>query len=1075
MNCRLKQLLWVTVALVMGAVALTSSAGAADDLQKNFAAPPDAARPWVYWFWLNGNITKEGITADLEAMKNAGIGGVLIMEVDQGAPVGPVVFMSDRWRELFKHVAAEASRLGLEVNMNDDGGWNGSGGPWIKPEESMQKVVCSETAIEGPKTFDATLPVPETVAGYYRDIEVLAVPTSGSYRIKDIGAKADYGVGAPGAAATETLPPELVIARDKIVDLTSKMDKDGKLTWEVPAGRWTILRFGHTSTGVTNAPAPATSRGLECDKLSKAGIEAAFNGMMKKLIADVGPLAGKTLVATHIDSWENGAQNWTALMRDEFKKRRGYDPLPWLPVMTGRVIDSLEISERFLWDLRQTVSELVVENYAEHMRDLARERGLRLSIEAYGGPCDNLPYAGRADEPMCEFWIGGGAFDTVKMMASAAHTYGKPILGAESFTAADQERWLEHPATYKALGDKAMCDGINRFVFHRYAMQPWLNYKPGMTMGPWGLHYERTETWWPMIKPWHEYLARCHYMLRQGKFCADICYLQPEFTPEGAAAHERAGYDYDSCSAEVPLTRMTVKDGQIMLPDGMSYRVLALPETPEMTPKLLRKIKELADAGAKIVGPQQPPVRSPSLNEYPRCDEEVKKLAADLWGQGKIMTGITPQEAVRRMGLRSDFQGEMDLNWIHRRDGDTDIYFVANGTRQPKNTPCIFRVTGKQPELWNPETGRIENAPAFYEIDGGTCLPMSFEPSGSVFVVFCEKAKAGGIVSFTRNGESVTRDKMRIEKIAVQKATYGVLSDAARTRDVTAKLQKLIDGGASQFQVARMAEGDDPAFLVVKTLIVEYTINGKPQKATAQDPDTIDLLGVLAAERIADLHVDANGHYAIDAWKPGRYELKTASGQTLAADVKNVPSASALVHPWEVRFPPNCGAPAKITLDKLISWSEHPDDGVKHFSGIATYSTIFGFAPEGNGRVYLDLGRVQVMARVKLNGKDLGVLWKPPYRVDVTGVVGGKNELEIEVVNLWPNRMIGDEELPEDSERNPDGTLKKWPQWVLDGKPSPTGRFTFTSWRLWRKGSPLLESGLLGPVQLQSAQTVVPK
>ena len=336
--------------------------------------------------------------------------------------------MSPRWRELFKHVVAEAQRLGLEVNMNDDAGWNGSGGPWIKPEQSMQKVVWTETSLEGPRRFDGQLPQPPAVAGFYSDISVLAFPTTGSFRIKDIKGKACYEVAQPGPAASSDLTPDMVIDKARIVDLTSAMSAKGRLQWEVPEGKWTVLRLGHTSTGMENAPAPASGRGLECDKLSKEGIEAQFAGMMGKLIADVGPAAGKTLVTTHIDSWENGAQNWTAQMRQEFQKRRGYDLLPYLPTLTGRVVGTLEISERFLYDLRQTVSDLVVENYAGHMQALARQHGLKLSIEAYGGPCDDLPYAGRADEPMGEFWIGGGALGTLKEMASAAHTYGKPIL-----------------------------------------------------------------------------------------------------------------------------------------------------------------------------------------------------------------------------------------------------------------------------------------------------------------------------------------------------------------------------------------------------------------------------------------------------------------------------------------------------------------------------------------------------------------------------------------------------------------------------------------------------------------------
>ena len=236
-------------------------------------------------------------------------------------------------------------------------------------------------------------------------------------------------------------------------------------------------------------------------------------------------------------------------MREEFQKRRGYDPLPWLPVVTGRVVDSLEVSERFLWDLRQTVSELVVENYAGRMRELAHEHGLRLSIEAYGGPPATICLTRAGPTSRCA--NSGSAAERSKRArkwppprtptanrSSAPNRSRPPIRNAGS----------NIPPLYKSLGDRVMCDGVNRFVFHRYAMQPWLNYKPGMTMGPWGLHYERTETWWGMIKPWHEYLARCHYLLRQGLFVADICYLQPEAAPQGYQRHERHGYDFDNCS-----------------------------------------------------------------------------------------------------------------------------------------------------------------------------------------------------------------------------------------------------------------------------------------------------------------------------------------------------------------------------------------------------------------------------------------------------------------------------------------------------------------------------------------------
>lgn len=1157
----------------MGLAAGLVQAAAPGDLEAAFQDPPASARPWVYWFWLNGNITKEGITADLEAMQRTGIGGVLIMEVDQGAPLGPVGFMSPKWRELFQHVVAEAGRLGLEVNMNNDAGWNGSGGPWIKPEESMQKVVWTETEVEGPRAFDAVLARPEAVANFYRDIAVLAVPAVGAYRIENIQVKAAYQIGGVGLAAGKDLPAEMRIDRARLVGLTSKMNAEGRLQWQAPAGKWTILRFGHTSTGVENAPSPASGRGLECDKLSKAGIEANFAGMMAKLIADVGPAAGKTLVTTHIDSWENGSQNWTARMREEFRTRRGYDLLPFLPVYTGRVVDSLEISERFLWDLRQTVSDLVVENYAEHLKTLAGRHGLKLSIEAYGGPTDNQPYAGRADEPMCEFWIGGGAMQTCKEMASAAHTYGRPILGAEAFTAADQERWLEHPASIKALGDQAICDGVNRFVFHRYAMQPWRDRRPGMTMGPWGIHYERTQTWWEWTPAWHQYLARCQHLLRQGRFVADLCYLQPEASPQGFIGHPPQAYDYDNCGAEVVLRRMGVKDGRIVLPDGMSYRVLVLPETDTMTPELLRKIGELAKAGATVIGPR--PVKAPGLTDYPSSDETLRRLADEIWGNcdgktvtehaygaGRVVWGLSPEQVLRQMGVRPDFVSPVGvrLRYIHRSAGDTDLYFVANPRPHDVRAVGTFRVQGKRPELWWPDSGRIDRNPVYAESEGATRVLLPLGPSGSVFVVFREKGgpAADAPVALSHEGRPVwslleagprlvvrsarygvlddpqrTRDvRDRVQrlvdlgersfvvrsmaeggdpafgvvktliveydiggkhfsakgqdpdtihltgeapKITVDKALYGVLDDPKRTRDVRQRVQRLVDAGEVSFPVPRMAEGDDPAFLVVKTLVIEYTMDGRKFTARGTDLDTMNLAVPEASERVAEVR-GAAGRRQLEAWKPGRYELQVAGGASRSIDVAGVPEPLEVGGPWSVRFAPGWGAPEQVSFDKLVSWSDRDEEGVRHFSGEAVYEKTFAVPAElksAGRRLYLDLGEVQVMADVKLNGRSLGLLWKPPYLLDISDAARtGDNTLEVKVVNLWPNRMVGDEQLPEDSSRNPDGTLKEWPQWLQEGTPSPAGRFTFTSWRLWRKDGPLLRSGLIGPVCLRSTAIV---
>jgi len=1168
----------IALIVLMSVLSLLSATVCSDTLDRGFRQPPADAKPWVYWFWLNGNITRAGITADLEAMKRVGVGGVLIMEVDQGAPVGPADFMGTRWRELFQHVHAEAKRLGLEVNMNNDAGWNGSGGPWITPEQSMQQVVWTERDVSGPQRFEGGLEQPESTADFYRDITVLAFPTVGDYRIANIKSKGAFQKWGGRTSPRTDLSADAIIRRDAIVDLTKQMDAAGKLTWDVPPGQWTIVRFGHTSTGVVNAPAPKTGRGLECDKLSTEGIEASFAGMMAKLVADTGIKPGHKkggLVATHIDSWENGSQNWTTKMREAFQQRRGYDLLPFLPVMTGRVVGSLEISERFLWDLRQTVSDMVIENYAGHMHRLANAAGMRFTVEAYGSPCDAIAYGGRSDEPMGEFWTpGGGAIGTCRGMASSGHVYGKCIIGAEAFTSGSGERWLEHPALLKPLGDHAFCEGINRFVFHRYALQPWTEERvPGMTMGPWGQHYERTQTWWDWTPAWHTYLARCQYLLRQGLFVADICRVQAEMPPQGFGTYERLGYDWDECDAEVVLTRMAVEDSRIVLPDGMSYRVLALPRSQTMTPALLRKVKELVRAGATVLGTK--PSASPSLSGFPQCDDEVKQLATELWGdadgskvkehrlgQGRVVWSHAPEKVLAESGIPADFTAGQPLRYIHRRTADTEIYFVANSQPHEFTTTCSFRVTGRVPELWHPDSGHIERAAMWEERDGVTQVVVPFAPNGSVFVVFRERAtKNDAIVRVKRDGKEIlavtskpplkvvvrkalygvlddparTRDVTaevqrkadagefdfpvntmaelddpaidtmktlavdyeiqgrlfhvkaqdpltihlsgKAVNIAVEKARYGVLNDPNRTRDMRETVQRLADSGESRFKVSLMAQGDDPAYGIVKTLELEYTQDGQQRRLSGTDPETIDLSPVpVPPSPVAIVRSDAEGRTSLEVREPGEYELATASGKTRRVTVKTVQSPLEVTGPWQVHFAPGRGAPAEITLDPLASWSTHSDPGVKFFSGEATYvrSLTVPRSMLGRGRrLYLDLGRVETLAEVTLNDKTLPMLWKPPFVAEITDTAkSGENELKVRVVNLWPNRMIGDEQLPEDSERNDNGTLKKWPQWLVDGKPSPTGRITFTSWRLWKKDAPLLESGLLGPVTLRTTRII---
>ncbi|HBO42755.1 MAG TPA: glycosyl hydrolase family 43, partial [Planctomycetaceae bacterium] len=532
---------FLLLAFVAASGLLAAPCLAGETLEKAFESPPDAARPWVYWFWMNGNITKQGITADLEAMKRVGIGGTLIMSVSTGILPGKVDFMTPEWRELFAFAVAEADRLGLEIIMNNDDGWTGSGGPWNTVENSMQVLTSSEIRVKGPSRFDAVLPSPPAKLDYYRDIAILAIPdvqddpqggpaTAGDAdgkttpRIENWQAKAGYVHGkridpVVGDANAAGIPSA------KIVDLTSEVDAEGRLQWDVPEGNWVLLRLGHTTNGRRNHPCTPHGVGLECDKLSKEAMEKHFDGFLAKLIADVGPLAGKSLVGTHVDSWEVGSQNWTSKLREEFKSRRGYDPSPYYATLVGYIVESPEVSERFLWDYRKTLADMMADNYFGHLRELAKKHGMIMSAEAYGGDFDYLQAASRMDIPMSEFWVRslgangspGWVLEqdpTSKWASSAAHAACRKIVAAEAFTATDHEgKWQNHPYKIKALGDRMFAEGVNRFVFHRYAMQPWMDRLPGMTFGPWGTCIERTLTWFEPGRAWFKYLARCQHLL----------------------------------------------------------------------------------------------------------------------------------------------------------------------------------------------------------------------------------------------------------------------------------------------------------------------------------------------------------------------------------------------------------------------------------------------------------------------------------------------------------------------------------------------------------------------------------
>jgi hypothetical protein len=1024
------------------------------------------------------------------------------------------------------------------------------------------------------------------------------------YRISGFGGKAGYARGA-GAPDRGELNDDLVTPPSGILDLTDRLTADGHLTWEVPAGHWTILRFGCTLTGKENHPAAEEGRGLECDKLSREAAQAHFSGVLLPLMKELGPLAGTGLRHLLIDSYEVDCQNWTPRLREEFAARRGYDPLPYLPAMTGRVVGSLDASERFLWDFRRTLADLYTDNYFGAYAAICRRYGLQLSVEPYGnGNFNDLDAGGQGEVPMTEFWVGWGAdVSGPKLASSVAHTYGRKYVGAESFTADNTNgRWQNHPASLKALGDLIYTGGVNRFIFHRYAHQPWMDVTPGMTMGPWGFHFERTNTWWEQGSPWLRYLARCQYLLQEGRFSADFCYLVSEDSPNslpgrgGLSPAPPEGYDYDGCNAEVVLTRMSVRDGRIVLPDGMSYRFLVLPNSEAITPELLRKVRDLVRAGATVIGPR--PTNSPSLQDQPRADEEVKELASEVWGdldgkarterrlgQGTIIWGQPLAQVLADRRLPPDFEytaarRSAQVRYIHRAIGDAEVYFVACSSRSAETVDCTFRLTGRLPELWDPETGQTEPAPVWRQQDGRTTVTHRFGPTGSVFVVFRRPATADHLVALTRDGQPVSSwQRTSKHRLEVVKAVYGVLAvDLPEVVDVTAKLATMVRDGRLTVAATNALAGD-PAPNLVKQMCVDYVYNGQPHTHIVEENDALAIPpadqvrpgapGVLEVKRalygllpveperpLSEMQVDVTGKlremvqdgvlsvvagnalagdpanlivkqmrvdYLLDdkpfsrtvaenaplelpdgtefgeaipdlppaelrvtptgtvltAWEPGTYGLALNSGKRLAADVDDLPPPMELAGPWEVRFPPGLGAPAGATFPRLMSWTESEDPGIRYFSGTATYRLVLDIPHALVGADHalaLDLGRVCEIARLRLNGQDLGLLWKPPYRADVTGVArAGRNELEVEVTNLWVNRLIGDEQLPDDCEWA-GGALARLPEWLVEGTPRPpTDRITFTTWKHWLANDPLLESGLLGPVMVRCGRVVTPQ
>jgi len=1115
---------------LLGLMSSALAQNAPASLEEGFKNPPNSAKPRVWWHWMNGNITKEGIKLDLEWMNRVGIGGFQNFDASLTTPKlvnKRLVYMTPEWKDAFRYATTLADQLGLEEAIAGSPGWSESGGPWVKPSQGMKKVVWSETRVEGGKPFTGVLQHPPQVSGPFQNIplfDFLALisgqaPTAGptfyadtaviAYRAADTDVPVStlqpkittsggtlnlqllddgdlvkttqlpkpaagqqswvqYEFGAPqvmhaitlvlndpgaaaanmfGAAASiadveasddgqafrkvvdipndggqqhtiafqatsarffrvvftdkgpsgfgemtfdvenpfgdfsrmkpnpnfeiselvlhpgarvsrfeekagfanliglDAFPTPSVAANDvihksDILDLTSKMSPDGTLNWTPPAGNWVVLRFGYSLTGITNHPASPEGTGLEVDKLNHEDVKEYMNTYLDSYKNAVGDLMGKRGLQYVIsDSWEAGTANWTDDLVAQFTKRRGYDPRPWMPVLAGRVIESSQDSDRFLWDFRKTLGDLLAENHYDQINDILHARGMGHYGEsheegrAFIG--DGMEVKRHNDVPMSAMWTQKPGVNNeqygynadIRESASVAHIYGQNLVAAESLTAASGA-WAWSPATLKPTADKELAMGLNRFVIHTSVHQPLLDKRPGLALGPFGQWFNRNETWAEQAKPWVSYLARSSYLLQQGRFDADIAYFYGEDSNLTALFGRKgpdipAGYNFDYINADALTHILTFKDGQLATPSGMRYRVLALdPHSEHMSLSVLKKISDLVQAGAIVIGAK--PTETPSLSDDPK---ELQSMADKLWGsgsgnslgKGRVYGGQNLAVVLTAIGVAPDFdytKPEADTNvlFVHRKLTDGDLYFVDNRNNRDEVLDASFRVSAKEAELWHPDTGTME--PASFQIaNGRTTVPLHLEPWGTVFVVFRKPAKTS-----SRN--------------------------LPRALETT---------------------------------------------------------------------------------------LTTVEG------------------PWDISFEPNLGAPPKITVDKLTSWSANSDGGVKYFSGKGTYTRTINAPADWlakNTHIWLDLGDVKNLAQVSVNGKPLGIAWKPPYRVDVTSAVKpGKNVVEITVTDAWVNRIIGDRQ------------------------PNVTNAYTFTSPKFYKTDSNLVPAGLLGPVKIIRTST----
>jgi hypothetical protein len=1076
MNKRKELMIWTLLCAILPFIGGASGKEAVA-LEAQFRDPPLASRPSSFWPWIGGHITKEGIQADLAAMKASGMRGGILFDLSLYIPEGGAAYGSQEWQDLVDYAISTGHGMGLEIGFQNCPGWATSGGPWVKPEDSMKRMVYSETKVSAPGGSPIRLAMPDIKEDFYRDVAVLAIkdkvetetaritfnggdvsglqgtgpqspvpilsgePAVFEFAFDAVTAISSWGMDLIGNAAgavdvtiessvdgksfasvakfnaggrlrgrtpltqsfdpvegrifrVTMIPPfnrgnvtrfqvaSLNLLPDaripnyamlslgsssaarqfhsprmpstdahgaidpaKILDLTDRLGPDGNLTWEPPSGAWTLLRFGYTSTGAKNHPARQGGEGLEVDKMNAEAVRRFFAAALVPVLERS---KGKISVIG-IDSWEAGTSNWTDQFPQEFKRLRGYDIQPFLPVLTGRIVGSPAESYAFLQDFRVTVTDLVAENYHRVMQEEAHRHGARLSVEPYPGwNMDEFKSSQYADRVMAEFWVhdigAAGAFmSSVRRTSAMVETIqNEKILSSEAFTGRPADAgWRQTPRTLKRVADSALVNGVNDFTFHSFVHQPRDDMRPGFMHGRYGTEFGRHNTWWPMAGAFNDYLARSGLMLRQGNRMADFLFMKNEGTfMDDRFPDVPPGYEF-LYIAPFTLLESKVDNGMVVTPGGGRHALLVLPSVWVADLPLLEKLRAFKEAGVTVLGAK--PVMPAGRNDLQQL-EKWNALVGEIFPPtARFPTTVHLTTAAQARGIGPDFSfdpQDAPLEYAHRRAGNLDIYFVRNAESEPVKGRALFRVSSDRAQFWNPLDGSVLPAPVTVQDGAYSAVSIDLPPLGSTFVVF----GAGGSPSETRA----------------------------------------------------------------------------------------------------------------------------------------VPAVAAEIEPqgWKVTFRPPSGKTFTRDVGTLALWNESEDDAVKYFSGTAVYEGAFKVpALTAGSQVVIDLGIVHDMARVRVNGKAAGVCWTPPDRLDITALVKpGTNRLEIEVANTWVNRLIGDESLPTEAEYDgmsanagtTAGVLTKFPDWYRDpAKAASRQRSTFAAWRHYDQNSPLVPSGLAGPVTVK--------